>query len=283
MEIRLHRLEDLIARCWESAETATAKAIEDKYFDPPEECITFLFACELRFAVDEASRVQEFERAFVSDLRRQFPGLPANAFDSARGLIARVNLHSRQHEGLRSASDLGVIITRPTVHGHSGSLQIRLLRDCSRGLIAQAKLNSRNGSGRLRWGPLTDNQEGLLPAHLDYCALLLYRLEGHSRNKLAPFRWQPCRGFTVPEIKSWLRSGAVPKEVASGDIIRGLSGGKLGTDCSALIERFIDPSASRPNAIEVRIFWPDGEGPPERVTFARRVGQKTEQLVKVYL
>jgi hypothetical protein len=283
MEIRLHRLENLIATCWESAETATAKAIEDKYFDPPEECITFLFCCELRFAVDEASRGREFERAFVSDLHRQFRSLPANAFDSARGLIARVNLHSRRHEGLLSAADLGVIVTKPTVHGHPGSPQIRLLRDCSRGLIAQAKLNSRNGGGRLKWGPLTDNQEELLPAHLDYCALLLYRLEGQNRNKLAPFRWQSCRGFTVPEIKSWLRLGAVPKEVASGDIIRGLSGGKLGTNSSALIERFIDPSSSRPSAIEVRIFWPDGEGPPEHVTLARKVGQKTEQLVKVNL
>jgi hypothetical protein len=100
-------------------------------------------------------------------------------------LIARVNLHSRRHEGLHSASDLGVIVTRPTVHGHPGSLQIRLLRDCSRGLIAQAKLNSRNGGGRLTWGRLTENQEKLLPTHLDYCALLLYKLEGHSRNKLA--------------------------------------------------------------------------------------------------
>lgn len=280
MEIRLQKLGDLIASCWERAEAATARAIEEKYFDPPEECITFLFASELRFVVGQASTAKAFEQAFMGDLRHQFPGL-GDALKSRGGLLARVNLHSRRHEGLLSASDLGIIVTRPSLYGHPGSLQIQVLRDKPRGLMAQAKLNGLTGKGSLRWGSLTDKQEDLLPDHLDYCALLLYQLEGAHRNKLAPFRWQLCRGFSVPDLKGWLRSGTLPKESSSRDIIRALSAGTVGTGSPEIIGKIVDPRSSRFGAIEIRVFWADGDGPPEWVSLLGSVKSEAKQVVRV--
>lgn len=281
MEIQLQRLGGLIASCWERAEAATIRVVEEKYFDPPEEFITFLFASELRFVVGEESRARAFEHAFLEDLRFQFPNLAAEAIESMRGLIARVNLHSRWHEGLLSASDLGVVVTRPSVHGNPGSLQVQVFRERSRGLLVQAKLNSRNGEGRLRWGPLTENQEDLLPKHLNHCALLFYQLEGLNRSQLAPFRWQLCHGFDIFEIKGWLCSGTLPRAVTSREIIRGLSAGIVGTDSVDIIEQIVDPLSSRPSAIEIKVFWAGGDGPPERVLLARSVKAKVHQVVKV--
>ncbi len=282
MEIRLQKLGDLIASCWERAEAATARTVEEKYFDPPEEFITFLFASELRFIVREASGANAFEHAFMDDLRHQFPHL-GDALKSRGGLLARVNLHSRRHEGLLSASDLGVVVTRPALYGHPGSLQIQVLRERSRGLIAQAKLNKRTKESGLKWGPLKNNQEDLLPDHLDYCALLIYQLEGAHRSKLAPFRWQLCRGFSVPDLKSWLRSGILPEELSSRDIIGALSAGTVGVDSAEIIEKIVDPRSSRFSAIEIRVFWADGDGPPERVSLVGSVKPEAQQVVKVVL
>ena len=134
MEIRLSTLGQVIAKCWEAAEKETAKAVAEKYPDPGEENITFLFAGELRTSVAQASRQNAFAHAFWVDLQHAFPelGIGSRASLQAAGLVARVNLHSRRHEGHRSGSDLGVIITQPSVRRHSALSQVEVVRDHAR-------------------------------------------------------------------------------------------------------------------------------------------------------
>jgi hypothetical protein len=283
MKIPLRNLGQLLARCWVAAEQATATAIAAKHPDPREVNITFLFAGELRAAVAEASDKKLFERAFLADLRARFPELANADLSGTRGLIARVSFHNQHHEGRRSASDLGVIITAPSVRRPAAAPRLEILRDQSSALLAQAKVGrpSPSRESRLRWGRLTDTQERLIPDHGDYYALLLYRLEGAAKNELAPFRWQPCRRYSVPDIKSWLRSGNFPSELSSTQVIDALSSGTLGTDSPAVIERIIDPSSSRHTSIEMHVFWPDGTGPDPLFTMHRNLEQRQRQVVIV--
>jgi hypothetical protein len=196
MEIRLRQLGHAIARCWLVAEEATAKVIAEKHPDPEEEHITFLFAGELRASVSQASEANVFATAFQADLQHALPELGIGASLRTAGLMARVNFHSRQHEGDRSGSDLGVIITQPSVRRHSSLTQVEIVRDHARALLAQAKLNTRRvrRDGRKTWRSLTRSQKVILPGHSEYSALLLYCLEGSTRSNLTPFCWQLCRG-----------------------------------------------------------------------------------------
>ena len=281
MEIRLTALARAIADCWEVAEKKTASEVAQKHYDPQEEGITFLFAGELRAAVAEASSRGEFDRAFLSDLHSNFPKLGGDLSFHGTGLVARVNFHNRQHEGRRSGSDLGIVVSQPSVSGYPGAAEIAIVRDRRRALMAQAKLNQRprGRSGRVRWGPLRNNQVKILEDHLDHSALLIYRLGGRLRTELGPFKWQLLRGRTMDEIKSWLRTGAFPAEETSGGVIEGLSFGSLGTEDAALIDALVDPASSAATAVEIRVFWPEGTGPTGRVRLRRDV----EQLAQVQL
>jgi hypothetical protein len=115
VKIQLERIGRAIAKCWERAEGATAVAIAEKHPHPAEEEITFTFCGELRLAVENASTACEFEQAFIADLRSHLPDLATDGMQRIRGLVARVNPHGRWHEGHKSASDLGGVITRPMV------------------------------------------------------------------------------------------------------------------------------------------------------------------------
>jgi hypothetical protein len=88
----------LIQRCWNQAEAETAKAVAEKYHSPNEEEVTFLFTGERRTAVEKASAAREVERAFLTDLR-SISGIDDAVVRRGSGLMARVNLHGRQHEG----------------------------------------------------------------------------------------------------------------------------------------------------------------------------------------
>jgi hypothetical protein len=173
MEIKLRNLALTIARCWEQAEAATAREIANQFPHPTEEQVTFLFSGKLRLEVDEVSRQRAFERAFLTDLELNYHGHMANDFARFRGLIARVNFHSRSHEGLHSGADLGVVITRP-VREVTRPGDVVVIRDCPRALMAQAKLGKiRKGQpGPTKWGRLTKPQERLIPAHSNYYKLL---------------------------------------------------------------------------------------------------------------
>ncbi len=276
MEIRLVRVGQLVARCWEDAERATGVAVAEKYPAPDEEQVTFLFGGELRTTVALASQARRFEYALLADLRTTIRDLAsADAAKLTTGLIARVNLHRRHHEGRHSASDLGLVMTRPVVHLVSSATRIETRRDHAQALLAQAKLGRRSdhADGAFTWGRLTKAQERLLPERSEYGSLLLYRLEGKTASELRPFRWQLCRGHTVPEIKSWLRSDAFPDELSSSDVIGKLVARVVGTDDSSIIGTIIDPEVSSLKVIEIRVFWPDGSGPADTLSLRRRAAE----------
>ena len=280
MEISLHKLGQVIAECWERAETVTAKAVGEEFPQPAEEDITFLFSGKLRVEVDEASKRGEFERALLADLALHFRDHTADALVPFKGLIARVNFHSRLHEGRRSGADIGVVLIRPSVHVVYRSGDVQVTRDRARALMAQAKLGRphEKRAGSMSWGRLTKAQERLIPTHQNYYALLLYRL--CTGRVLAPFRWQLCRGRTVDEIQGWLRAGTFPREVPSGDVIRALSAGTVGTDSQSVVDLFIDPSESHARAVEIRVFWPEGTGPPRRMSVQHGAKQLARQLAR---
>lgn len=284
-EIRLKTLGHVIAKCWVEAEEATAQAVAEKYPDPHEEHITFLFSGELRVSVARASESNVFAKAFRADLQEAFPELGSGASLRAENLMARVNFHSRRHEGCRSGSDLGVFITQPSVRRHSTLPQLEIVRNHRRVLLAQAKLNKRKvcRDGRMNWRSLTRSQERILPDHSEYSALLLYRLEGSTRNKLAPFFWQLCQGHSVEDVQDWLRAGSFPRKMSSTDVIRNLSVGTLGADAAPGVESLVDPSSTRPTSIEIHVFWRDGEGPPGHVNLQHYAKQKAKQHVVQYL
>jgi hypothetical protein len=260
MQIRLQELGRVIAGCWDRAELRTQKAIPDKHPQPSEEELTFLFSGELRCVVEEASAAGMFSDAFKVDLKRHFSWLTSHDLRSFSGLIARVNFHTRSHEGLRSAADLGIAMTRPQVQCLSDR-QFRVFRNSARALLVQAKLGrcSSKQPEKSKWGRLTKQQKKLIPGRESYYALLLYRLD--AERNLARFGWQPCGSASVDEIEMWLRRGMFPNEMGSAQIVNGLAVGIVGTDCRSVIDRLVDPSSSRSTAIELRVFWPDDRGP----------------------
>jgi hypothetical protein len=282
LKISMKNLGGVIAACWAAAEEATARAIAEKYPNPGEENITFLFGGELRASVAEESRKGSFARAFYADLLL-VPGIGRHVL-KAEGLVARVNLHSRWHEGRRSGSDLGMIVTKPSILWHPELREVEIVRDQARALLAQAKLNKSRQyrDGHISWGTLTKSQQKrFLPEYKEYSALLLYHLEDSARSKLAPFRWQLCRGScSIGDIKSWLLSGAFPEEISSTDVIRRLSAGELGTD-KKFYDSIVDPPASKFGAIEIRVYWPGGDdkGPPMRFGLHRSNEQEAHQHV----
>jgi len=155
VKVTLAKLANLIGRCWERAEAGTINAVATKYHGPQEENLTFLFAAELRCAVKDASDKREFEKAFLSDIQAHFPGI--NNINRLTGLIARVNFHNRSHEGTKSGSDLGIVITRPDVQPVRFN-EFKVSR-AEQGLLTQAKLGSFDQrANRLVWGKLTKPQ-----------------------------------------------------------------------------------------------------------------------------
>jgi hypothetical protein len=277
MDLALPKLNEIIAECWARAEEKTIQAVAEKYPAIAEEQITFLFGGELRTAVAQASARNEFATAFLADIESQFPDVSANSLSGLGGLIAQVNLHNRWHEGHRSAADMGIVINRPSLFLAASDL-IQVIRDRSQGLLVQAKLGQATSEDtKMKWRTLTPKQQKLIPAHERYYTLLLYRLRGSSKTDLGQFGWQLCGGHTVREIKDWLSRGTFPNETRSAEVIRNLGVGSIGTADPCLIERYIDPKNSQTSAIEIRVFWPDGEGPQEFVS----VRQETSVVVQV--
>jgi hypothetical protein len=261
-EVNLTTLGKLIEGCWNQAEAETAKAVAEKHHSPNEEEVTFLFIGELRTSVENASATGKVEREFLTDLR-SVSGLDDAVARRARGLIARVNFHGRQHEGKKSASDVGIIIRRPLVRRTSYPSRVELHRDHAIGLLAQAKLGhcADLTNNLYTWtSGLTDNQVRLFPERCDYYSLLLYRLAGDK--ELRPFLWQLCKSHTVEEVKHWLHSDTFPQEVSSSHVIQKLFAGTIGTKNKEVIQTIIDAPPSAARFIDLHIFWPDDAAPP---------------------
>jgi hypothetical protein len=271
LEIKLNKLAQVIAGCWAEAESRLTELIAEKHPNPSEELITDLLAGELRASVARASGTHRVEHAFLEDLDSQIPNL--NVSDARRfgGLIASVTPHTKSHEGRVSAADLGIVILRPQVWLNGWANEtIECSRDHATGLLAQAKLGHHKKRGKgLRsqgpgysWNTLKKKQEDLFPDRRAYYSLLLYRLKGKELSEFQPLRWQLCRDQTVEDVKQWLRSGLFPEEQPSSALLKSLFDGKIGTLDPNIIQSVIAPTKGDFRDIEIRIFWPDGSGPP---------------------
>ena len=264
MEIKLNKLAQVIAGCWAEAEAKLTEVIAEKHPNPSEELITDLLAGELRASVSRASDTHRVEHAFLEDLGSQIPNLDVSDARRFGGLIATVTPHTKPHESQVSAADLGLVILRPQVwlNGWSNDT-IECSRDHATGLLAQAKLGQhKKRRDGYSWNPLKKKQENLFPKRHAYYSLLLYRLKGKKLSEFQPLRWQLCRDRTVEEVKQWFASGLFPEEQPSSAILKNLFDGKIGTPDPNIIQSVIAPTRGDFRAIEIRIFWPDGSGPP---------------------
>ena len=268
-----------MTRCWDSAESSLRILVAQKHPSPPEELITALFAGEFRTKVAKASSNGEVERAFLADLQRAIPDLRLDIAQRASGLVARVNLHNRWHEGKVSAADLGVVVTRPIVDLAFGGNRVEFHRNHATGLLAQAKLGLRakRAKGGRIWDRLTSQQERLYPKRRRYYSLLLYRLNGPKANELEAFRWQLCSEFALKKVKKWLLSDVFPGEISSPELLAKLFARTIGTDNPKVIETIIDPNASDVHSIDLQIFWPDDGGPPPCVELHHQQ-QETQEV-----
>lgn len=253
----------MIADCWTKAEANLTHEIASNYPKPHEELITDLLAGELRKVIGAASRNRRVEAAFLDDLKATFDHLDFRDAQRFGGLIAEVNPHGRPQEGNVSGADFGILVMRPVVNRGRWDDSIECSRDHAIGLLAQAKLG-RDHQRRdvYKWGRLTSPQEKLFPQRCQYYSLLLYRLKGERSNQLDPLRWQLCHDRTLKDVKVWLRSGLFPEEMASPVLLGRLFDGTIGTNDRHIIDTIIAPKTGDPRVIEIRIFWPDGSGPP---------------------
>lgn len=266
MEVILTALTKVVQNCWTEAEEKTREAV-GRYFGPSEETLTFLFARELGISVEHASQTRKVERAFLDDLRKSIFGIPDLTVERAAGLIARVNFHTRYHEGNLSAADLGLVIRRPFVTKNATSLKIELREDHATGLLAQAKLGTpaKTKPNSYTWGYFTDNQQDLYSKRCDYYSLLLYRLAGDKKGDLKPFMWQLCHGYDLDTAQQWLSSDDFPNERPSSVILKDLFAGKIGTTKLLGLKDIIDPGSPGSCTIEIQIFWPDHKKPPKSI------------------
>ena len=283
MEIKLNKLAQVIAGCWAEAESRLTELISEKHPNPSEELITDLLAGELRASVARASGTHRIEDAFLEDLDSQIPNLKSDARRFG-GLIASVNPHTKAHEGQVSAADLGIVILRPQVWLKNGwgNETIECSRDHATGLLAQAKLaHHKKRRKGYSWNTLQKKQEKLFPDRRAYYSLLLYRLKGKDLNEFDPLRWQLCHESKVEDLKKWLQSDLFPEEKTSSDILRMLFDGQIGTEDRETIQSVIAPPQGDPRVIEIRIFWPDGSGPPPSFHLEQQHHQQ-ENVQRIY-
>lgn len=263
-EVRLNQLEALIVECWLNAEQETAAQIALEHVRPPEELITGLFEGKLRRAVVTASHNGRVADAFLQDVRGGIPTLDIYGAQMFGGLTATVNFHNKQHEGRISGADLGIVISRPLVKFDSLVGRIETYPDQAIGLLAQAKLGRQIYQTNVHydWDRLTNRQVALFQHRREYSSLLLYRADGDQHNQLRPFGWQHCGGYKASNAQLWLDTDSFPNEVSSVEIMQGLFERTLGVKDSAKIDRIIHPQSTADEAIELKISWPDGGGPP---------------------
>ncbi len=276
----------IVDECWKAAETDLRASIETKHHDLDEEVITKLFYGEFRFALNRASEEQRISSAFLRDLKRAFPNFSTSSCLKiiAENLVADVSLQSRKREGI-TGGDFGFTITRPqvSVTGPSpyhitpsvADNRVKVLTSKHQfGLLAQAKLKGRTG----KWGRFKPNQVKVLPAHMEYLALLLYQYNDKERKKLSTFNWQICCNATIESAKEWLKLGKFPSLIKSSTLINQLGTGKIGTDDSETLDKVIRPTG-KPH-FSIMVSWPRGKKPPSEMEIESWLIKRTKTLQK---
>ena len=257
---------ELVAQCWDEAETKARDILEAKHPDKDEEFITEHFHGEFRGVHEVFSKNGAVRQAFLRDLKSFFWDAEfSDELDSlAHGISATVTLHSRKMEK-KTGGDIGLVLIRPTVSKeriHIGELSVD--DSYGRGLLCQAKIKRRpNSRGQSAWGDFSQNQKKVLADRTDFLSLLLYEYKDGNRKTLMPFSWQLCTDAKLDEVSRWLKAGVFPNLTDSSGIIRQLGKGKVGTDKKEIIEDLIKPNVR--SSLVIRIGWPLGGVPPQHI------------------
>jgi len=274
--MRIPNLADLIANCWNRAESALLDTIKEKFPDADEETVTILLHGELRSEFNKANEKRTVEAAFRRDLQLSGLGGRASYFpDIARGLIATVSFHPREVER-KTGGDFGLVLDRPNVDFARFTRSRLTISDHRRGLLCQAKIFGRSS----KWNKPTKNQRQVLADKLQYLALVLYRYSDQDgeRRHLAPIEWQLTDQATMNEIDAWLASDSFPRLQRSSEIINNLSNDKIGTADKIMIAEFVAPRV-RPS-LEIVIRWADGRGPGSEVQMKTNTAQSLKLSIE---
>ncbi len=266
--MKTQALAKLIADCWLRAEQALRDAIKLEYPDRDEDVVTDLFCGKLDSECKRVSAAGEVERAFLEDLRYSLPRVPnLDLSKIARGLIAAVHFHPREHER-KTGGDFGVVLIRPDVrYSRFSQFELTIDENHQRGLLCQAKIFRRTST----WGRLSSSQRKVLKEKLDYLALVLYRYldQDGERRDLAPFQWQLTRNSSLNEVAGWLASDTFPNLWKSTDVLRALGQGEIGTDDNDVIAKYI--ACKVRSSLTIKLGWRDGRGPGTTVHLRRTI------------
>ncbi len=249
---------------------ASARAHVKRYYNNAnEEFITGIFYGHINDRLRIASKEKRIEQAFVRDLETATGNELTNNWElnseckrAAAGLVADIVLHNRRQEG-KTGGDFGLVIVHPTISHNGDYLEIK--KGMSSGLLCQAKMKDKSG----KWGKFTENQEIVLPKHMDFLALVFYSYRDRERCELNPILWKLCHGLSIGTLENCLDNDRIDSPLTMPDIVTSLGRKEIGTDDQDLIERIVSPDKRQ--YFEIRIHWPHDENPniPVRINIAQ--------------
>ena len=94
-----------------------------------------------------------------------------------------------------------------------------------------------------KWGYFTKKQRAVLPTHLAYLGLLLYRYDDVTRCNLHDFQWYIYdEGTTMSSFEGYFKRNDFPYLLGAERIIRDIGYGAIGTDNDEILDRIIVPT-----------------------------------------
>ncbi len=253
--VALPRTLEAVVRSWMSSEQTARKLVSERYRAHDEVFITRLFCGELGANLHEANEGKIFERALAADLDAIFDDeLASEIRRISRGIVARVSYHEPHTERF-SGGDLGFTVVRPNIWSLKEDELAHALHE--QGVLCQAKRQTLSGD----WGSFTDRQLKVLPDHLAYLSLLFYGYEEKTRHNLSDFSWKLCNGYTMDEVRHWLRTTTLSDSQDSRAVLRALGRGEIGTSDSGIISSVICPKEKA--HIKVEVTWRDDYPKPK--------------------
>ena len=95
---------------------------------------------------------------------------------------------------------------------------------------------------------------------------------------LQSFHWQLTENATLVDVQRWLSKNDFPDCQRSEQILRSLIANRIGTDDKSIVDEVIAPEGRA--SLEIRIHWPDGEGPPPgRIRIRTQSENRVQQRV----
>ena len=251
--------ESPVKHIWSMAEQRVCQLVSTKYRAHDEVFISRLFYGEIKEAFDKVNEDGSFKEVFSKDLAEVFKeqSLKGEVARLSEGIFANIVYHEPQMER-QSGADFGFAVIKPDFEkiGYD-RLTYKMRRQ---GLLCQAKRQKPNGE----FGNLTSRQIEVIPSHLDYFAVLLYRYKEKERLNLLPFAWWSDDFIDVNEIINFLNDHDDFELFNSSEIVQSLADGFIGTDDQEIIKSVICPE-DMPHVI-VEITWRDGYPPPPPIS-----------------